>query len=265
MQRPTRARSILIERKTLHSPFRLQPHRRPARFGSDVTNRDDRREHSSSHQDCLDVPCCSRPNCVRDEANFRRLARSCSGHSKNRCSEWTHIVVNRSFFAQTAASRGPFDLGRSLVLLTSLSMSGLNDRTGESSSEHSMNGYFRRQLADYVEYPRDPWNCAMHVFGIVFLFLAAVLPLSTWTIHLFGGQATAATISVVPVLIWWLLLDAALGTAILGAAALLLATAAMIVSHSSAAAMWSITGVLIVIGLGLQAVGHQVFERRPPG
>jgi uncharacterized membrane protein YGL010W len=143
-------------------------------------------------------------------------------------------------------------------------MSGLNDRTGESSSEHSMNGYFRRQLADYVEYHRDPWNCAMHVFGIVFLFLAAILPLSTWTIHLFGGQVTAATISVVPVLIWWLLLDAALGTAILGAAALLLATAAMIVSHSSAAAMWSITGVLIVIGLGLQAVGHQVFERRQP-
>jgi uncharacterized membrane protein YGL010W len=127
-----------------------------------------------------------------------------------------------------------------------------------------MNGYFRRQLADYVEYHRDPWNCAMHVFGIVFLFLAAILPLSTWTIHLFGGQATAATISVVPVLIWWLLLDAALGTAIIGAAALLLATAAMIVSHSSVAAMWSITGVLIVIGLGLQAVGHQVFERRQP-
>ena len=143
-------------------------------------------------------------------------------------------------------------------------MSGLNDRTGESSSEHSMNGYFRRQLADYVEYHRDPWNCAMHVFGIVFLFLAAILPLSTWTIHLFGGQATASTISVVPVLIWWLLLDAALGTAIIGAAALLLATAAMIVSHSSVAAMWSITGVLIVIGLGLQAVGHQVFERRQP-
>src|ERR1700691_4992039 len=143
-------------------------------------------------------------------------------------------------------------------------MSGLNDRTRESSSERSMNGYFRRQLADYVEYHRDPWNCAMHVFGIVFLFLAAILPLSTLTIHLFGGQATAATISVVPVLIWWLLLDAALGTGILGAAVLLLATAAMIVDHSSAAAMWSITGVLIAIGLGLQAVGHQLFERRQP-
>jgi uncharacterized membrane protein YGL010W len=127
-----------------------------------------------------------------------------------------------------------------------------------------MNGYFKRQLADYVEYHRDPWNCAMHVFGIVFLFQAAVLPLSTWTVHIFGAQTTAATLSVVPVLIYWLLLDAALGTAILGAAVLLLAAAAVIVSHSSVAAMWSVTGVLIVVGLGLQAIGHQVFERRQP-
>ena len=41
-----------------------------------------------------------------------------------------------------------------------------------------MSASFRRQLADYVEYHRDPWNCAMHVFGILFLFLAAVLPLN---------------------------------------------------------------------------------------
>jgi uncharacterized membrane protein YGL010W len=111
-----------------------------------------------------------------------------------------------------------------------------------------MNGYFKRQLADYVEYHRDPWNCAMHVFGIVFLFLAAILPLSTWTVEIFGVRTTAATLSVVPVLIWWLLL----------------AAAATIVNHSSAGLMWSMTGVLIVIGFGLQAVGHQVFERRQP-
>ena len=81
-----------------------------------------------------------------------------------------------------------------------------------------MNGYFKRQLADYVEYHRDPWNCAMHVFGIVFLFLAAILPLSTWTVHVFGVETTAAPLSVIPVLIYWLLLDVALGTGILGAA-----------------------------------------------
>ena len=92
-----------------------------------------------------------------------------------------------------------------------------------------MSSYFRRQLADYVEYHRDPWNCAMHVFGIVFLFLAAILPLSLWSVTLFGIQTSAAVIAVVPVLIYWFLLDFALGTAILGAAIVLLSLAAVIV------------------------------------
>jgi uncharacterized membrane protein YGL010W len=127
-----------------------------------------------------------------------------------------------------------------------------------------MNSYFRRQLTDYVEYHRDPWNCAMHVFGIVFLFLAAVLPLSWWSVPTFGAQTSIAIIAVLPVLIYWLLLDAPLGMAIVGAAVLLLSAAAVIVSHASVASVWWITAVLIVIGFGMQVVGHQVFERRQP-
>ena len=79
-----------------------------------------------------------------------------------------------------------------------------------------MTGYFRRQLADYVEYHRDPWNCTMHVFGIVFLFLAAILPLTMWPISLFGVQTTIAAFAVLPVLAYWLVLDAVLGLAIVG-------------------------------------------------
>jgi uncharacterized membrane protein YGL010W len=104
----------------------------------------------------------------------------------------------------------------------------------------------------------------MHVFGIVFLFLAAVLPLSLWSVPIFGGLTSVATIAVLPVLIYWLLLDAAFGTAIVGAAVLLLSAAAMIVSHVSAAGAWSIAAVLIVIGFTCQVVGHRVFERRQP-
>ena len=127
-----------------------------------------------------------------------------------------------------------------------------------------MSSYFRRQLADYVEYHRDPWNCAMHVFGIIFLFLAAILPLSLWSITIFGFQTSAATIAVVPVLIYWFLLDFALGTAILGAAIVLLSAAEMIVSHVTTATMWSLTAILIVVGVASQIVGHRVFERRQP-
>jgi uncharacterized membrane protein YGL010W len=127
-----------------------------------------------------------------------------------------------------------------------------------------MSSYFRRQLAEYVEYHRDPWNCAMHVFGIVFLFLAAVLPLSLWSITVFGFQTSAATIAVVPVLIYWFLLDFALGAAILGAAAVLLSVANVIVGHATTAGMWSLTAILIVVGVASQIIGHRVFERRQP-
>ena len=137
-----------------------------------------------------------------------------------------------------------------------------------------MNSYFRRQLADYVEYHRDPWNCAMHVFGIVVLFLGAILPLSSlplgslglssWAVPALGVPTTAATIAVLPVLIYWFLLDAALGTAIVGAAVVLLSAAAIIVAHATAAGVWSITAVLIVSAIASQIVGHRVFERRQP-
>jgi uncharacterized membrane protein YGL010W len=127
-----------------------------------------------------------------------------------------------------------------------------------------MNGYFRRQLADYVEYHRHPSNCTMHVFGIIFLFLAAVLPLSVWSVPVFGGLTSVATIAVLPVLVYWLLLDTALGTSIAGAALLLLSAAAMTVNHVSVAGVWSIAAVLIILGVTLQVVGHRVFERRQP-
>src|SRR6266700_7859309 len=127
-----------------------------------------------------------------------------------------------------------------------------------------MNKFFQRQLTDYVEYHRDPRNCALHVFGIVFLFLAAVLPLSAWSVTVFGAQTSAATIAVVPVLIYWLVLDTVLGAAIVGAAVVLLSAAALIVDHASSAGMWSLTVVLIVVGVASQIVGHQVFERRQP-
>jgi len=127
-----------------------------------------------------------------------------------------------------------------------------------------MSSYFQRQLADYVEYHRDPWNCAMHVFGIAFLFLAAVLPLSLWSITVFGIQTSAATIAVVPVLIYWFLLDFALGAAILGAAIVLLSAAAMIVRHVTTITMWSLTVFLIAIGVASQIIGHRVFEGRQP-
>jgi uncharacterized membrane protein YGL010W len=125
-----------------------------------------------------------------------------------------------------------------------------------------MTAYFRRQLVDYVEYHRDPWNCLAHVFGIVLLFLGTVLPLTMWTLPGFGGHVTLAMLLALPVLIYWLLLDPVLGLAILCSAIVLLSVAAAIVANVSTIGVWALTAVLIAVGVASQVVGHSVFERR---
>jgi uncharacterized membrane protein YGL010W len=130
--------------------------------------------------------------------------------------------------------------------------------------ETEMGGYFQRQLADYVEYHRDPWNCAMHVVGILLLFTGAVLPLTLVKFSLFGVEVSLAVIMALPVLLYWLMLDAGIGIGILFAAIVLLSVATAIGNQVSIAIMWSIFGVLIAFGIASQVVGHKVFEERQP-
>lgn len=127
-----------------------------------------------------------------------------------------------------------------------------------------MNAFFKRQLADYVEYHRNPWNGAMHVFGILTLFFAAILPLNLVPVEVLGVQTTLAPILALPVLIYWLLLDVILGTAILGFAVALFAAATVVVHHASTVMVWSITLPLIAVGIAFQVIGHRVFEQRQP-
>ena len=127
-----------------------------------------------------------------------------------------------------------------------------------------MSAYLRRQLTDYVEYHRDPMNCALHVVGIVILFLGAVLPLSLLPVSVFCLQVNLGILLAIPVLIYWILLDIPIGLAIAGAAAILLFTAATIASHASVMVVWAISIVLILIGVAMQIIGHQVYERRQP-
>jgi uncharacterized membrane protein YGL010W len=127
-----------------------------------------------------------------------------------------------------------------------------------------MSAFLRRQLTDYVEYHRNPVNCALHVVGIVILFLGAILPLSLWPVTVFGLPLNVGVLLSAPVLIYWVLLDVSIGLAIAAAAALLLFTGAIIASHASVTVVWTISIVLIVIGVAMQIVGHQVFERRQP-
>ena len=116
-----------------------------------------------------------------------------------------------------------------------------------------MSAFLRRQLTDYVEYHRDPMNCALHVVGIVILFLGAVLPLSLLPITVLGLQLNLGILLAIPVLIYWIWLDIPIGVAIAGSAALLLFTAATIANHASVTVVWAISVVLIVIGVAMVA------------
>lgn len=129
-------------------------------------------------------------------------------------------------------------------------------------SETKMGGFFQRQLAVYVEYHRDPWNCAMHVVGILLLFTGAVLPLTLVKIPLFGFEVSLAVILALPVLVYWLLLDAALGAGILAVAVVLFSIASTIAAQTGTPTMWMIFGTLVVLGLAAQTIGHKVFEGR---
>src|SRR5215470_12910337 len=111
-----------------------------------------------------------------------------------------------------------------------------------------MTAYFRRQLADYVEYHRDPRNCAAHVFGIVALFLAGILPLTLCPVSVIGVSTTLAVVMALPVLIYWLVLDSAVGLAIIAVAILLFWTAAMIVANVGVVGVCALAIVLAVAG-----------------
>jgi len=127
-----------------------------------------------------------------------------------------------------------------------------------------MNAMFRRQMVDYVEYHRDPRNGLMHVLGITLLFLGAVLPLSLWHFDAFGIRIGLGAVLVLPMLFYWLLLDAALGAGILAFAVVYLAVAMMIADHVHGIALWGLFAALVICGLISQAVGHKVFERNNP-
>ncbi|MGJ4948200.1 DUF962 domain-containing protein [Bradyrhizobium sp. HKCCYLS20291] len=127
-----------------------------------------------------------------------------------------------------------------------------------------MNAMFRRQMIDYVEYHRDPRNGMMHVLGIILLFLGAVLPLSLWHFDALGIRVSLGAVLALPVLIYWLLLDAALGAGILAFAILFLSVAMMIADYVHGPALWALFAALIILGLVSQAVGHKLFERNNP-
>lgn len=128
----------------------------------------------------------------------------------------------------------------------------------------SMSGIFRRYLAAYADFHRDQRNCILHIMGTPLLFLAAALPFSLVSVTAVGLRTSAAALLVIPALVFWMVLDLAIGVGIVCAVIPLLITAAIITKHVGVAWIWATTATLYVVGWALQIVGHSCCEKRRP-
>src|ERR1700745_507005 len=116
-----------------------------------------------------------------------------------------------------------------------------------ATREAKMRQLFRRQLAAYAQYHRDPHNCVTHFVGIPMLFLAVILPLEAVRIHLGHHTMPLAILLTLPAIVGWLLLDLGVGAALLLLLCPLFIAAALIDRHGEAA-MWGTTAVLFFVG-----------------
>jgi uncharacterized membrane protein YGL010W len=126
-----------------------------------------------------------------------------------------------------------------------------------------MSELFRRQLAAYAQYHRDPHNCVTHFVGIPMLFLAVILPLEAVRIPVGDNAVPLALLLTLPAIVGWLSLDLGVGTALLLLLCPLFMAAALIDRYGEGL-MWCTTAVLFVVGWAFQLVGHLAFEGRKP-
>ncbi|MFX5480918.1 hypothetical protein ABTD95_19985, partial [Acinetobacter baumannii] len=79
-----------------------------------------------------------------------------------------------------------------------------------------------------------------------------VMPLTLVKVPLFGMEISLAVILALPVLIYWLMLDVALGIGILAVSVALFTIATTIAAQVSTMTMWAIFAVLVGLGFAAQ-------------
>ncbi len=118
------------------------------------------------------------------------------------------------------------------------------------------------QMAFYAAYHQDARNKATHFIGVPVIVLSLFIPLAWPRIDAGGVPITAAMVFAGAVLIYYFMLDFALGAAMLVLNAALL-WAGHAIAGLGAVQGWLWFGVLFVGGWILQLVGHG-FEGRKP-
>ena len=118
------------------------------------------------------------------------------------------------------------------------------------------------QMAAYAAYHQDARNKATHFIGVPAIALSLFVPL-TWARFELGGVTVSAAMLLMAIFVlYYLVLDVALGVAMLGAFSILL-WAGERIAGLGAVVGWSAFAALFVGGWIFQLVGH-VFEGRRP-
>jgi uncharacterized membrane protein YGL010W len=127
-----------------------------------------------------------------------------------------------------------------------------------------MRDIFRRQLARYADYHRDPRNGVAHLIGIPLLFVAVLVPLALWRVPLGGIEISIGSLLLLPAVALWIALDLGVGLAMLLAIVPLALAAEWIARIAGNVGAWSVALLLLAVGAACLFVGHAVFERRKP-
>jgi len=118
------------------------------------------------------------------------------------------------------------------------------------------------QMAFYAAYHQDARNKATHFIGVPVIVLSLFIPLAWLRVDVGGVPVTAAMVFASVVLVYYFMLDFALGAAMLLMNAVLL-WAGHTIAGLGALQGWIGFGILLIGGWILQLVGH-VFEGRKP-
>ena len=118
------------------------------------------------------------------------------------------------------------------------------------------------QMGFYAAYHQDRRNKATHFIGVPVIILSLFIPLAWLRVEVGGVPITAATVIAAALLVYYFMLDAVLGMAMLVVFALL-GWAGDRIAALGATQGWTWFAVLFVGGWILQLVGH-VFEGRKP-
>src|SRR5438094_4332490 len=118
------------------------------------------------------------------------------------------------------------------------------------------------QMAAYAAYHQDARNKATHFIGVPAIALSLFVPLAWARFELGGVMVSAAMLLMAIFVLYYLVLDVALGVAMLVAFSILL-WAGERIAGLGAVAGWSAFAALFIGGWIFQLVGH-VFEGRRP-